>query len=216
MPPARRWRPTDLRPAEEHSTWRWVLPRPPGRNSRRQQHGDARRQAISSPAHSAICHKEVLYRQLLGTPYYFQANYQGGDGNDLVLTSVSGAPVVQLNSPNVNYASTWIGTAVSLASSTATITDAESGNLISLTATLTTPGGPRAGDVLAANTSGTSISSSYSSGMGTLTLSGSDTLRALPAGVTVGNVQQHRGRPRYRRGNRQRRGQRRNSAASPS
>ncbi len=31
----------------------------------------------------------------LGTPYYFQANYQGGDGNDLVLTNVAG-PVTQL------------------------------------------------------------------------------------------------------------------------
>jgi uncharacterized delta-60 repeat protein len=59
-------------------------------------------------------------------------------------------------------------------SSAATVTDADSPNLASATVSITT--GFFAGDVLAADVTGTSIDASYAKGIGVLTLTGSDTL----------------------------------------
>ena len=68
--------------------------------------------------------------------------------------------------------STWINSgAVKIATSDATITDSLSANMTRLTATITNPA---AGDVLSANTVGTSIAASFSGGA--LTLTGSDTI----------------------------------------
>ena len=53
------------------------------------------------------------------------------------------------------------------------VTDGESGNLVSLTASITSL---HTGDVLTDSVTGTSITSSYNAGTGVLTLSGSDTL----------------------------------------
>jgi hypothetical protein len=107
-------------------------------------------------------------------------------------------PVVQLSPPNANNSTTWTngGGPVLIASSGA-ISDVESGTLASLTATLTTAGSPQAGDVLADGTpdgsvvAGTSITSSYNSATGVLTLSGVDTLanyQAVLDSVTYNNT----------------------------
>ncbi len=90
--------------------------------------------------------------------------------------TVGALPAVLLNPPSAGNTSVWAGTSVSIANSGATITDAESGTLASLTVAITTSGSPHAGDVLTDSTAGTSITSSYNSGAGILTLSGADTL----------------------------------------
>ncbi len=84
---------------------------------------------------------------------------------------------MKLDAPNANYTSTWINDGpVTFANPvSASVTDAGSANLVLLTVTLASP---HAGDALAANTAGTSISTTYNAGKGTgvLTLSGADTL----------------------------------------
>jgi hypothetical protein len=65
------------------------------------------------------------------------------------------------------------GTATTLSSGT-TVSDPESANLVSGTASIT--GGFLTGDMLAASTTGTSITASYNTSTGVLSLTGSDTL----------------------------------------
>ncbi len=89
--------------------------------------------------------------------------------------TITGPPILQLDAPNASYTSTWTNDGpVTIANPlTASVTDTSSAELISLTVTLTSP---QLGDVLAADTSGTSISATYNAGAGVLTLSGADTL----------------------------------------
>ena len=85
-------------------------------------------------------------------------------------------PAIDLNGAAVGtgFSTTWVGSAVPIESFTTTLTDPDSTNLASLTASLASP---HAGDTLAANTVGTSITASFN---GTnLVLSGDDTLEAL-------------------------------------
>ena len=110
--------------------------------------------------------------------FSFSINYSAGVGNDsVVLTRVAAPPSVSLNPPSANYTSTWTGTALGIGP-TATVTNPSGGNVLSLTASLTSVHG---GDVLADGTAngnvvaGTSITSSYNAGTGVLTLSGADT-----------------------------------------
>ena len=63
--------------------------RPSARNS--QSSAIRLRPATRSAASSAICRRRNLTTTYQGTPYYLQANYLGGDGNDLVLTNIPGA-----------------------------------------------------------------------------------------------------------------------------
>ncbi len=83
-------------------------------------------------------------------------------------------PLIDLNGmgAEAGNSSTWINAgAVKIATSGATLTDSLSANMTRLTATITNPA---AGDVLSANTVGTSIAASFSGGA--LTLTGSDTV----------------------------------------
>ena len=77
----------------------------------------------------------------------------------------------------INYATTWTegGGAVNVVDSDATLIDADSTHLTSLTVTITNLW-DGSGEILTANTSGTSITASYDSATGVLTLSGSDTV----------------------------------------
>src|SRR5262249_48916614 len=100
--------------------------------------------------------------------------------NDGTLTSAAQTETLTVqNTPAINppaHASfTENGASVTLAPALV-VTDPNSGNLISATVALT--GGTFAGDgdVLAANTAGTSITASYNASTETLVLSGSDTL----------------------------------------
>jgi dienelactone hydrolase len=102
----------------------------------------------------------------------------GGTRGYVQLQSVAlggGPPVVDLNGAagGADYTSNWIGAGPVAISDPANafVSDPDGGNLASLTVTLTSP---RTGDVLAANTTGTTIAQSYSNG--TLSLTGSDTL----------------------------------------
>ena len=84
------------------------------------------------------------------------------------------APTVDLNgaAAGTSYTASWSGSAAVAITDAANATVTDDGTtLASMTVTLTSP---HTGDVLAANTSGTSITQSYSAG--TLTLSGVDTL----------------------------------------
>ena len=83
-------------------------------------------------------------------------------GNTLTLTNVA---------PSVAF--TQGGATVTLAPSLS-VSDSDSATLANATVAIT--GGAFAGDVLAANTSGTSITANYNSATETLTLTGSDTL----------------------------------------
>ncbi len=90
---------------------------------------------------------------------------------------------IDLDSNNSSGASgsafqrTWTenGGAVTIADSDAVITDADSSNLQSMTVTITNPL-DGALETLTANTSGTSITATYDSGTGILTLSGNDSV----------------------------------------
>ncbi|MCA9009476.1 MAG: DUF2341 domain-containing protein [Planctomycetaceae bacterium] len=92
-----------------------------------------------------------------------------------------GAPVLDLDANNssgssgTDYSTTFIsgGAAVTIADTDATISDLDSVNLQSLTVTITNLQNG-SNEVLAANTSGTSITASYNSGI--LSLTGSDTI----------------------------------------
>jgi hypothetical protein len=83
-------------------------------------------------------------------------------------------PIIDLNGSATDdgFASIWTpaGPVHIASASTATLTDADSANLVSLTAVLDSP---RAGDQLAADTSGTNITASFNNS--TLSLIGSDT-----------------------------------------
>ena len=91
-------------------------------------------------------------------------------------------PVLDLDADNsaaagADFASTFSegGGAVTVADADATLSDVDSANFTSLTVTITNllDG---AAESLSANTAGTSITASYNSGTGVLTLSGSDTV----------------------------------------
>ncbi len=84
-------------------------------------------------------------------------------------------PVVQLNAPNANYATTWNNSgAVAIASSAnASVTDAESSTLNAMTITLASP---QPGDVLSATPTGSVTVTAYNPSTGVLLLSGPDTL----------------------------------------
>ncbi|TWU08136.1 LamG-like jellyroll fold domain-containing protein [Stieleria varia] len=92
-------------------------------------------------------------------------------------------PAIDLDSNNssgatgANYNGAWVENAgpVSIADVDSVLADSDSSQLTSLTATITNLG-DGADEVLIANTSGTSITASYDSGTGTLTLSGSDSV----------------------------------------
>ncbi len=102
--------------------------------------------------------------------FSFSINYSAGVGNDsVVLTRVAAPPSVALNPPSANYTSTWTGTALGIGP-TATVADPSGGNVLSLTASLTSVHG---GDVLADGTAERqcrggefSITSSYNAGTG--------------------------------------------------
>ncbi len=95
--------------------------------------------------------------------------------------NVNVAPVVLLNSPAANNATTFTNASpVAIGNAGhVSVTDGETGNLVSLMASLASP---QPGDMLTDGTAngsviaGTSITSSYNAGTGVLTLSGSDTL----------------------------------------
>jgi hypothetical protein len=90
-----------------------------------------------------------------------------------ILATINTAPTVDLNggAAGTGFTSQWTGVAVAIAdAANATVTD-DGTTLVSMTVQLVSPS---TGDVLAANTSGTSITQSYSNG--TLSLTGSDTV----------------------------------------
>ena len=110
----------------------------------------------------------------------------GTDDSNVGTTTVSmvaqnDAPVLDLDADDssgesgADYATTFNenGGPVLIADADASLTDADTANLSSLTVTLTNPV-DGAGEVLSADTTGTSISASYDSGTGVLTLSGAD------------------------------------------
>ncbi len=105
----------------------------------------------------------------------FQASNSLGTASTTLQFDVLAPPVVDLNGASnsgSDFTATWSNAgAVHITDPTATLTDLESANLTSVVVALTAP---QAADVLAANTSGTSIAQSFSGGA--LTLSGSDTL----------------------------------------
>ena len=88
--------------------------------------------------------------------------------------NINVSPVVLLNSPTANNTTTlptppqWPSVRGKVS-----VTDGESGNLVSLTASIASL---HTGDVLTDSVAGTSITSSYNAGTGVLTFSGSDTL----------------------------------------
>ena len=102
-------------------------------------------------------------------PFAFVWDQSAGPAIDLDANNSSGAT-------GSDFTTRFSGAgAVAVADSDATVSDPLSANLVSLTVTLTNrPDG--ANEVLAANTSGTSITASYSSATGILALTGSDTL----------------------------------------
>ncbi|MEZ6059075.1 MAG: cadherin-like domain-containing protein [Planctomycetaceae bacterium] len=95
---------------------------------------------------------------------------------------ISPAPVLDLDANDsaasgLDFAASWTegAGAVSIVDSDATLDDPDSSNLSSLTVTITNQLDGIA-EVLAVNTSGTSITAIYNSGTGVLTLSGNDTV----------------------------------------
>ncbi len=100
----------------------------------------------------------------------------GGVSNTLTGTvNIQVPPVVLLNNPMANNTTSFTNAGpVAIGNpGQVSVTDGESGNLVSLTASITNL---HAGDVLTDSVAGTSITSSYNAGTGVLTLSGSDTL----------------------------------------
>ena len=90
-----------------------------------------------------------------------------------ILATINTAPTVDLNggAAGAGFTSQWTGAAVAITdAANATVVD-DGTTLASMTVKLVAP---MSGDVLAANTSGTSITQSYSNG--TLSLTGSDTV----------------------------------------
>ena len=100
----------------------------------------------------------------------------------VTVNPVNDAPVLDLDADDslavgLDFASTWTEGAgpVVIADSDAALSDVDSANLSSLTVTITNLLDGTA-EVLAANTSGTSITANYVSATGVLTLSGSDSV----------------------------------------
>src|SRR5262249_49292536 len=89
----------------------------------------------------------------------------------VTITNVNDAPTLTGTAGSVSF--TENGASVVLSPS---VTVADPDNLKLVSATVSITGGSFAGDVLAANTAGTSITASYDSATETLTLTGSDTL----------------------------------------
>src|SRR5262249_53088648 len=104
--------------------------------------------------------------------------YVGGDGNDVVLTEAN-SPVD--NPPTITLGTTvasWTEEQALPTSLAPAVTVSDPDNLMLASATVQVTGGtlPGDSDVLAATTTGTSITANYNSSTETLTLSGSDTL----------------------------------------
>ena len=116
-------------------------------------------------------------------------------------SSDTAVPVVDLDANNssgttrTDYTASFTegGSPVLIGDTDATVFDSDSANLTKLVVTLTNrPDGVQ--ELLVANTAGTSISASYSSGTGVLTLSGSDTIahyRQVLRTVTYENTSQN-------------------------
>jgi autotransporter passenger strand-loop-strand repeat protein len=99
----------------------------------------------------------------------FRLTSDGSGGTDVIIHG----PALSNIATSASY--TEEGGAITLATS-GTITDQDSTTLVGATVAITGGTFANDGDVLAATTSGTSITASYSSGTETLTLSGTDTL----------------------------------------
>ena len=122
---------------------------------------------------------KVTFNAVGGTSYAIAVDgYSGASGNitlHVILTTINinNPPVVDLNGAGggTGNSSVWVGAGAALISDpTATVTDADGGNLTSIKITLNSP---HTGDVLAATTTG-SITQSFINN--TLTLSGSDSI----------------------------------------
>ncbi len=119
---------------------------------------------------------------LTSTGVVFNAAAVLGAGN-ITLSGLNHPPALDLDANNssgqsgADFAATFTedGGAIAVADSDAVLSDLDHSQLQSLTVTLTNrPDG--AAEALAANTAGTSITASYNSGTGVLTLSGADTV----------------------------------------
>ena len=116
------------------------------------------------------------------------------------LTAVNDAPVLDLDANDsdavgVDFAASWTedGGPVPIADVDATLVDVDHDDLVSVRVTLTNPLDGVA-EVLAADTTGTSISASYDSGTGILLLSGSDSVanyQQVLRSVTYDNASQN-------------------------
>ena len=116
----------------------------------------------------------------------------------VTITPVNDPPVLDLDADDsaaagLNFATTWTegGGPVAVADTDATLSDVDSANLTQLQVQITSrPDG--VAELLAADTTGTSIVSSWDSATGILTLSGSDSVRQLPAGAPHDHLRQTR------------------------
>ncbi len=133
-------------------------------------------------AHYQQVLQSITYDNTAGGPGVASetVNIVASDGTNVsapavAMVNIEVPPVVQLNAPVANSATTWTnGGAVTIANpGNVSITDGASSYLTSLTASIVSL---EPFDVLSADTSATAISSSYNAGTGVLTLSGIDTL----------------------------------------
>ena len=104
-------------------------------------------------------------------------SWQGSNEGEDIITGIGTVDLTHLGvdlngaANGINYSATWLNNGpLAMEDPGATITDTIGTDLTSLTATIANPSD---GDVLTANTAGTSITSAYANGV--LTLSGSDT-----------------------------------------
>ena len=95
MPRARHWPATVLWPAERRSTWPGFAPTVGKQLTVVSNTATPAASNQIGGTFSNLPQGGTYTTSYLGTPYYFQANYQGGDGNDLVLTDIAG-PATQL------------------------------------------------------------------------------------------------------------------------
>ena len=137
-------------------------------------------------AHYQQVLRSIAYSNVFGGPFVPSLTFDVVATDDALLTSNVAVstinidalgPTVDLNNPSTSYSTAWSPASgpVNIASPTSgSISDTDSANLSRLTATITNP---HAGDVLAANTVGTSITVHYGVGLGNsvLILSGADT-----------------------------------------
>ncbi|MEM8499380.1 MAG: LamG-like jellyroll fold domain-containing protein [Pseudomonadota bacterium] len=125
-------------------------------------------------------------------------NFGGASEFSAAIDALLPLPLVDLDADDSSAAAdpnffgdfTEGGGPVQAVDSDATITDADSGNLNSVTVTLGNPINGAA-EILAANTAGTSIAATYASGTGVLSLTGSDTVanyQQVLRTVTYNNV----------------------------